>query len=83
MSHVNDFPVSDLTDNEMNSIHRLLESVNDLMVQARNSSALPYEYKEVLASLYLIGIRTEGVLDTLIAELDYLRRPWYKKLFRK
>lgn len=77
------FDTYDLTFDSMHALERQLEIVDKLLKSQRDNPRLDTEYKEVLSTLVQSLIKTEDVLDTLIAEVDHLKLPWYKKLFRK
>lgn len=79
------FTVEDLTDDEMSSVSSNLEIVNDKLVLGwqKHGDTIPVEYRTALSSLYIIALRYEGIIDTLIVEIDNLKRPWWKKLFLK
>lgn len=77
------FDTFDLTFDSMHALERQLEIVDKLLKSQRDNPRLDIEYKEVLSALVQSLIKTEDVLDTLIAEVDHIKQPWYKKLFRK
>lgn len=77
------FDTYDLTYDSMYALERQLEIADKLLESQRYNPRLDTEYKELLSTLVLSLIKAEDVLDTLIAEVDHIKKPWYKKLFRK
>lgn len=77
------FDTYDLTFDSMHALERQLEIADKLLKSQRDNPRLDTEYKEILSTLVQSLIKTEDVLDTLIAEVDHIKLPWYKKLFRK
>lgn len=77
------FDTYDLTSDSMHALERQLEIADKLLKSQRDNPRLDTEYKEILSTLVQSLIKTEDILDTLIAEVDHIKQPWYKKLFRK
>ena len=75
------FDTYELTEDSMEALHRQIAHVDTLMRQEKDNPRLDTEYKEVLSTLCLSLIKIEDVLDTIIHEVDYIKTPWYKKLF--
>lgn len=75
------FDTYDLTQDSMEALERQIKHVDALMRQEKDNPRLDTEYKEVLSTLMLSLVKVEDVLDTIIHEIDYIKTPWYKKLF--
>lgn len=78
----NEFKVTDLIETEMESIERCLATANLEMIQLADNLSVPTGMKTAMSSLYIAQLRQYAIAYTLASELDRLRRPWYKKLFR-
>lgn len=77
------FDLYDLTEESMEALHRQIAQADLLMRSQKDNPRLDTEYKEAISTLIQSLIKTEDVLDTIIHEIDYIKTPWYKKLFRK
>lgn len=79
----NYYDIHELTDGPMDRIHVYIEEIETRLRKNAYNPELPTEYKEVLTYQLLALIKIEDVLDTILYELAPVKKPWYKKLFRK